>query len=198
MLGKGLLVFIWFPLTFILILCNLWLLAGSYQQLPVQAHKTQPIQSNHNITASNDTAKILNSIVIAGDARALLLKSFLDEHTSPMAPFADLIVEEADKHGLDYRIVVAIAMCESNLGKRIPSSDSYNAFGIAVYSNQKTGKKFDNWEHAITWVSQYLKEKYYDQGITNLRDIGAKWAPPSVENGYSWSNCVDTFLTAIQ
>jgi len=169
-----------------------------YKSNNVQAHDTQQFNPVHNITASNETARILNATVIAGDARTLLLESFLNRYQSPMAPYADLIVNEADKNNIDYRMLVAIAMCESNLGKRIPSHDSYNAFGIAVYTNQKSGKKFENWEHAIRWVSNYIKTQYYDKGISNLKDIGAKWAPPSVETGYSWSNCVDTFQQSIQ
>lgn len=197
MIRKSLLVVVWYPLTFVLILCNLWLLVATYRTPVIQTHSPENNRLTRSITASGDTAKILNATVIAGDARSLLLESFLIENKSPMTPYAQIIVDEADKNMFDYRMLVAIAMCESNLGKRVPSSDSYNPFGIAVYTNQKTGKKFDSWEHAIIWVSKYLKEKYYDLGLTNLRDIGAKWAPPSVETGYSWSSCVDTFLQGI-
>ena len=95
-------------------------------------------------------------------------------------------------------MVPAIAMCESSGGKRIPSKDSYNAWGVAVYTGQLTGKKFINWIHAIDWVSKYIKEKYHDKGFVDLIDIGAKWAPPSVENGNSWANCVDYFMEKMQ
>ena len=114
-----------------------------------------------------------------------------------MAPFSGLIVREADAKGIDFRLVVAIAMCESNLGKKMPKKDEFNAWGIAVYTGQNQGKAFDSWPHAISWVSQYIKTKYYDRGITDLKSIGAIWAPPSVENGDSWSSCVDTFQTSI-
>jgi len=114
-----------------------------------------------------------------------------------MAPYADLIVQKSDEKGIDFRLVVAIAMCESNAGKRMPSRNSYNAWGIAVYTGQLTGANFRDWPHAIDWVTTYIKEKYYDRGLIDLKDIGAVWAPPSVKTGYSWSNCVEAFQDSI-
>ncbi len=193
MVRKILLTILWFPLTFVLLLVNLALLRSLYvEQSQAQAADSSPVVSKY-ITAAAGTAQILGDSVIAGDARALLLASFLEQHGSPMAPFAELLVKEADTNGLDFRMVVAIAMCESNLGKRMPKKDEFNAWGIAVYTGQNQGKAFDSWPHAITWVSQYIKTKYYDRGITDLKKIGAIWAPPSVEAGYSWTNCVENF-----
>lgn len=187
MIGKSLLVILWFPLTLILLLVNLALLASSQYAKPLIGQ----------VTASAGTAEILGTSVIAGDARGLLLQRFLEKYESPMAPYADLIVEKADAHGIDFRLIVSIAMCESNLGKRMPSSDSFNPFGIAVYTGQQNGKKFTSWEHAIGWVTDYIQTKYYDRGITDLKDIGAIWAPPSIETGYSWTNCVEHFMGTI-
>lgn len=196
MIRKGLLLVLWFPLTFILLFLNLALLRTlSLEVTPVQAGETTVFPKN--ITAMAGTAQILGSSVVAGDARALLLQSFLNQHNSPMAPFSELIVREADSNDLDFRLVVAIAMCESNLGKRMPKKDEFNAWGIAVYTGENKGKAFDSWPHAITWVSQYIKTKYYDRNITDLKDIGAIWAPPSVEKGYSWTNCVQNFQGTI-
>jgi hypothetical protein len=196
MIGKGLLVVVWFPLTFVLLLVNLTLLAAS-TRVSASISEQYPQPLSHRVTASAGTAQILGANVVAGDARGLLLKKFLEKYSSPMAPYADLLVQKADENGFDFRLVVSIAMCESNLGKRMPSRDSFNPFGIAVYTGQEFGKKFNDWEHAITWVSEYIRTKYYDRGITDLRDIGAIWAPPSVENGYSWTNCVQQFIGTI-
>ena len=196
MARKILLTILWFPLTFVLLLVNLTLLKSLYiEQSRVQAADTNV--STKHITASAGTAQILGASVIAGDARSILLASFLKQHASPMAPYAELIVREADTNGLDFRMVVAIAMCESNLGKRMPKKDEFNAWGIAVYTGQNQGKAFDSWPHAISWVSNYIKTKYYDRGISNLKEIGAIWAPPSVEKDYSWTNCVQNFQQSI-
>lgn len=199
MIAKAVVVLLWFPFTLILLLVNLTLLQAMVHKThaPVATVVTPLPDSLFGITAAAGTSKVLGAQVVAGDARGLLLNGFLREYDSPMAPYANLIVHEADKNGIDFRLLVAIAMCESNLGKHMPSSDSYNAFGIAVYTGQQTGATFKNWPHSIEWVSRYIKESYYDKGITDLKAIGAIWAPPSVETGYSWTNCVSEFQKSI-
>ncbi len=198
MLRKGLLVLLWFPLTLVLLLVNLSLLASSHTLVAAAPLSASPLADNLlQVAASGGSGQVLGASVIAGDARALLLGSFLRSYGSPLAPYADQIVSEADKNGIDFRLVVAIAMCESNLGKRMPSSDSHNAWGIAVYTGSQSGATFSNWPEAINWVSSYIREKYYSQGLVDLKDIGAVWAPPSVEKGYSWTTCVETFQRGI-
>lgn len=199
MIRKTLLVVLWFPLTFVLILINLTLLVKTTEATrPVVADSgfISPTPFGHT-TATAESAKVLGASVVAADSRAFLLSEFLNQYKSPMAPYADLIVRSADENGLDFRLLVSIAMCESNLGKHMPSKNSFNPFGIAVYTGTKTGKAFDSWQHAITWVSSYIKERYYDRGITDLRDIGAIWAPPSVNTGDSWYHCVSDFQKSI-
>ncbi|MBI3576878.1 glucosaminidase domain-containing protein [Candidatus Gottesmanbacteria bacterium] len=196
MIGKSLLVLLWFPLTFVLLLVNLVLL-GASSKASASISEQYPRPLAHRVTASAGTAQILGASVVAGDARGLLLKRFLEKYGSPMAPYADLIVQQADANSIDFRLTVAIAMCESNLGKHIPSHDSFNPFGVAVFTGTQSGKKFESWEHAISWVSTYLRTNFYDRGITNLRDIGAIYAPPSVANGYSWTTCVEQFMGQI-
>lgn len=197
MVQKIILTVVWFPLTFGLLILNLTLLRSLYTDgSHVQALESTSLPAKH-ITAAAGSAQILGTSVIAGDAREMLLEAFLKKFASPMTPYAGLIVKEADAKGIDFRLVVAIAMCESNLGKKMPNKDEFNAWGIAVYTGQNQGKAFDSWPHAIGWVSQYIKTKYYDRGITTLKDIGAIWAPPSVQNGDSWSNCVERFQKSI-
>lgn len=193
----------WFPLAISVLSINLALLAHFSKPDTVQAVRS-PVSSvvaqaetTRLTNASHGTAQMLDATVVPGDARSLLLTQFLTEHESPMAPYADIIVQEADKNGLDFRLVVSIAMCESNLGKRMPSKDSYNAWGISVYTGQQSGATFKDWPSAIGWVSKYLKERYYDRGLTTLKEIGSVYAPPSVNTGHSWSNCVETFSNSI-
>ncbi len=196
---KALLVFAWFPLTIVLLVLNLTVLGSLSRKIGEQTRaEARVMESETGLALTSGTGQVLGAQVIPGDARALLLESFLASHDSPMAPFAGYLVEQADLNNIDWRLVTAIAMCESNLGKRLPKTDAYNAWGIAVYTNQLTGKYFSDWYHAISWVSRYLRQNYYDKGITSLRDIGAIWAPPSVEKGYSWTNCVQSFMDQIQ
>lgn len=196
---KLLLVVAWFPITLILLIVNLAVLHGYNHTYPaeVKLSAMPPQELNFQLAAGIGTSQVLSAQIIASDARAYLVESFLKHHDSPMAPFSQIIVNEADKNGIDFRLVTAIAMCESNAGKRMPKKDEFNAFGIAVYTGQLNGKSFDSWPHAIEWVSNYIKTRYFDRGITDLHDIGAIWAPPSVETGYSWTNCVESFKKEI-
>lgn len=197
MLRKILLVLLWFPSVFILLLINLSLLAAMSRwespHLPLSA--VPPNESS--LTASSGTPAVLSASVIAGDARTLLLERFLKNNGSPMTEYANLIVQEADKYGFDFRLLPAIAMCESNLGKRVPLKAGFNPFGIAVYTGALEGKTFDSWNNAITWVSEYISDRFYSQGVTSLTDIEKTWAPPAVENGNSWANCVQFFENSI-
>lgn len=199
MIGKLLLVGLWFPISLVLLVVNLALLSTSVNsRTHIAPLSAATVENGHfQVAASAGTGRVLGASVIAADARALLLESFLRQHNSPMTPYADYIVQKSDEEGIDFRLVVAISMCESNAGKRMPRRDSYNAWGIAVYTGQLTGANFRDWPHAIDWVTTYIKEKYYDQGLIDLKDIGARWAPPSVENGYSWTNCVESFQSSI-
>lgn len=200
MVRKLLLVVLWFPVAIIFLGVNLTVLFASSNangDLPPLSVIPQ-YSDDFQIAAENrGTAQVLGVSVVAADARALLLESFLRQHDSPMTPYADQIVQKADLYGIDFRLVVAIAMCESNLGKRMPTRNSRNAWGISVYTGEQSGATFHDWPFAIDWVSKYIKEKYYDNGLVTLEDIGAVWAPPSIENGNSWMNCVEGFQNSI-
>jgi len=182
MVQKFLLPLFWFPLTLVLLILNLSLLVSISQKMEVSKTR-QPLA--HIGISTTGTEQVLGATIQAGDA-------------SPLAKFSDYIIDRAEFYKLDYRLVPAIAMCESTGGKRIPSKNSYNAWGISVETGQTSGKNFDNWTHAIDWVSKYMHTKYYARGITDLVDIGAIYAPPSVANGNSWANCVQFFMDEIQ
>ena len=197
MLRKTLLVLLWFPLTFVLLILNLTILASSTNWSRPALPLSNAAPNENNVAAASGTSAVLSANVIAGDARTLLLESFFKKNNSPMTPYANFIVEEADRYGFDFRLVPAIAMCESNLGKRVPLKAGFNPFGIAVYTGTQTGKNFDSWQDAIEWVSQYIYTKYYSKGITALHDIGEIWAPPSANDGGSWADCVEFFENSI-
>lgn len=198
MVRKLLLVLLWFPITLVLLVINLSMLTAMSHwdrpTLPLSA--VAPSESTY--TASSGTPTVLSATVIAGDSRTLLLESFLKRNSSPMSDYANLIVQQADQYGFDFRLLPAIAMCESNLGKHVPLKAGFNPFGIAVYTGTLKGKNFDSWENAITWVSQYIYDTYYSKGITSLTDIEKQWAPPAVDNGNSWANCVEYFENSIR
>src|SRR5688572_4674582 len=79
---------------------------------------------------SFDTSDVLGVGTVAEleDARPHIVANFLERHGSPLKPydhFGQYLVDIADKYELDFRLMPAIAMQESNLCKKIPEG-SYN------------------------------------------------------------------------
>ncbi len=197
MIQKALKVFVWFQITIILLLVNLTVLS-----LYSSTNKRGSYRDSTDITLApqQGSGKILGTSIQGSDARSFLLKLFIERYqpTSPFLLLTDYLVTTADTYQLDFRLIPAIAMCESNLGAKIPSKDSYNAWGIAVYTGQQNGKIFNDWEHAIDWVGKFIREKFYNRSITDLEEIGAIWAPPSVTKNDSWARCVTGFMDKIR
>ena len=196
MVRNVLIALLWFPITIALLTLNLILLA-SLQQKTHRAN-AGPVPVLKITASSHGTEQVLSASIEAGDARSFLLTRFLDKHDSPLTDYSQYILNRADHYAIDFRLVPAIAMCESGVGKHIPSRDSYNAWGVAVMTGTQSGAKFPNWLYAIDWVSRYIKEKYMDKGMTTPLLMGPVWAPPSVSNGNSWANCVEFFMDEIE
>ncbi|MFH0863831.1 MAG: hypothetical protein V1858_01940 [Candidatus Gottesmanbacteria bacterium] len=130
--------------------------------------------------------------VEAADARPELIRQYLNKYKSPLIPYSDLIVNLSDQYSLDFRLIVSIAQCESNLCKRIPTG-SYNCWG---FGNGET--RFLSWEQALERVAQTLKEDYIDMGLVTPDLIMPKYVPPSVAKGGPWARCVNQFMGELQ
>ncbi|OGK20045.1 hypothetical protein A3C23_03625 [Candidatus Roizmanbacteria bacterium RIFCSPHIGHO2_02_FULL_37_13b] len=138
---------------------------------------------------------VLGSIeteVKTADSRALNLMSFFRRYNSDLFPYADLIVQEADKHGLDYRILPAIAMQESTLCKKIPEN-SYNCWGWDITGSNV--RRFSGYEEGIKVVSDGIKRLYVDKGLTTPSEVMAKYAPHSPG---TWSFAVNHFMSLLE
>ncbi len=134
----------------------------------------------------------LASEIQSGEARPIIIKQYLEKYHSPIAPYADLIFQISQEYGLDYRLMIAIAQCESNLCKKMPAG-SHNCWG---FENGET--RFLSWEQAFERVAKTLKEGYIDLGLTTPEEIMPKYAPPSVEKGGPWARCVNQFLQELE
>jgi len=131
----------------------------------------------------------------AKDARAALLKKFLQKYNSPLEPLSDFIVYQADKNSIDYRLIPAIAMQESTGCKFIPD-DSFNCWGYGIYGDKVL--KFENYELAIERVTSGLKKDYYDKGLNSPQAIMHKYTPPSIALGGPWASGVEFFFDQIE
>jgi hypothetical protein len=124
----------------------------------------------------------------ASDYRVDRLESYLENQSSPLAPYAQDFIEIADKYGLDWRLVPAISGVESTFGKRIPYK-SFNAYGWAGGDF-----RFASWKDSIEVVSKALKENYVDKGAPSLAKIGRRYCPPNP----AWAGKVKFFMQKIE
>ncbi len=130
--------------------------------------------------------------VQSGDARPELVRQYLQRYNSPLIPYAELIVQTADKYSLDFRLITAIAQQESNLCKIIPPG-SYNCWGWGITAVSTLG--FRSFEEGIETVSEGLRRLYLDKGYRTIPDIMSKYTPAS--NG-SWAYGVTQFMGEMQ
>lgn len=198
-LKRLLLVAVWTPATVMGLLLSV-LLLHSYsrtkqinQLLTLQARQMLPKNGYQFYAALPQVLGSFSQAIAKEDARSEILKQFLAAHESPLESYAATLVSASEEKGIDFRLITAIGMCESNVGKKMPVG-SHNAWGYAIYTGEESGATFGNWEDAIRTMADYLAEKYYTQGLTTPEEIGPIYAPPSVETGNSWAKCVRTFM----
>ena len=126
------------------------------------------------------------------DARSEIVKQYLERYNSPIAEYSEYIVQMADKYGLDFRLVTAIARQESNLCKIIPFG-SFNCWGWGIHSKGTLG--FTSFEEGIEIVTAGLKREYIDKGFNTPEEIMSKYTPSS--DG-SWASAVSTFMSEME
>lgn len=131
------------------------------------------------------------------DPRVLAMNKFLTDFHSPMAKYANVFVEEADKHGLDWRLVASISGVESAFGNLIPK-ESNNAWGWrGINSNEKGWSVFSSWKEAIAHITERLAQGY-GTDLTPF-DIEATYCPPCGENpAHLWANGVNNFMNQLE
>ena len=126
------------------------------------------------------------------DARPVIIRQYLEKYRSPLVDQADHFFQISQKYNLDYRLLVAIAQQESNLGKKVPD-DTHNAWGWGIHSRGTLG--FSSWEEGIETVAQGLRENYLNRGFVDVEQIAARYAPPSKE---SWAFGVNQFMKEME
>ncbi len=126
------------------------------------------------------------------DDRITHLEGYLESVGSPLAGTAKQFVSEADRLGLDWKLVAAISGTESYFGRHIPQN-SYNAWGWAIYTGMRDGRHFDGWDDGITVVSEGIKKNYVDRGLDTVEKIGPVYAADR-----SWAYKVNHFMNEIE
>ncbi len=129
---------------------------------------------------------------ILRDPRIDQLRAYLESHNSPLAQESVHFISEADRLGLDWKLVAAIAGTESTFGKHVPPG-SYNAWGWGIPTGAQSGIAFGSWKQGITKVSEGLKYRYIDRGATSIEQIGRIYAASP-----RWAGNVRFFLGKIE
>ncbi|PIS09648.1 hypothetical protein COT75_00415 [Candidatus Beckwithbacteria bacterium CG10_big_fil_rev_8_21_14_0_10_34_10] len=124
-----------------------------------------------------------------------VVNKYLTSYKSPMAEESDYLVKYALDFEIDPYLIGAIAMCETNLGKKSPP-DCNNPFGLGVY-----GKKtlcFDSWADSFHLMAKTLRIKYFDRGMETPEDIMVVYCPQSVQKDGAWAKCVNRFRNELE
>lgn len=128
------------------------------------------------------------------DPRILAMRKFLKDYGSPMYPYADVFIYEADKYGLDWRLVAAISGVESAFGNIIPPN-SNNAWG---WRGGPGGawSIWPSWGEGIATVTRGLAIGYGTH-LTPFQ-IESTYCPPCGENpAHPWANGVQSYMNQL-
>ncbi|MCD4811788.1 hypothetical protein K8R14_04270 [bacterium] len=129
------------------------------------------------------------------DPRVLAMSEFLGDYNSPMQPYAQVFIVEADRYGLDWRLVASISGVESAFGNLIPHTGYNNGWGWrggpgGAYS------VFEDFGKGIEHVTERLALGY---GITLTPfDIEPTYCPPCANNpSHLWANGVVRYMSEL-
>lgn len=182
---------IWFATAFLtLIFATLLLIFISTERVVVQKSHNFKIYS-----ALPYENSLIWEDIEKGDGRPLIIRSFFKQYKAVLSEYSQTFVEVSDKYNLDYRLLPAIAMQESNGGKKV-IKNSYNPFGYGIYGDLVIS--FKGWEEAIERVGKALKEDYIGQGLTTPAKIMVKYTPPSLAKGGAWAKGVSSFMEELR
>lgn len=129
------------------------------------------------------------------DARSAIVAGFFQSYKSPLADYAQIFIQVADQYTLDFRLLPAIAMQESN-GAKIMPNNSFNPFGYGIYGGKVL--RFESFEEAIERVGRGLRTDYLDHGLKNPEQIMAKYTPPSLAKDGAWAKGVTSFMVELR
>lgn len=138
---------------------------------------------------------VISQDIVSIDARAQIIKDFFQEYKSSLADLSDVFIQVSDKYQLDWRLLPAIAMQESQGARRIIKG-SYNPFGYGIYGTLVV--RFQSWDEAIERVGRALREDYLNQGLNTPYQIMAKYTPPSLKKDGAWAKGVSSFMSKLQ
>lgn len=97
------------------------------------------------------------------------------EPRSPLIGKGALFAAAAERHNVDWRLLVAIAYAETELGVTGNAAAIYNPFGLGP------GIRFNSWASSIDRAAELLAQ-YRADGLESVAEIGSRWAPVGAQN----------------
>lgn len=94
---------------------------------------------------------------------------------SPLAGLGAKFVAAGDQNGVDWRLLIAIAKSESDLGRNGGARAIHNPFGLGP------GITYPSWDAAIDAAARTVANNRA-QGRTTVAQIGTSWAPVGAAN----------------
>lgn len=135
-------------------------------------------------------SKIKNKTVVFAmqntDLRVEALRNVLEKRNSPLAPYAESYINAADRYGVDWELLPAIAGLESSFGIH-QLNGSYNSYGWGggrLY--------FKSVDDGIEVVLTGLKNRYMARGATTVETIA-----PIYSESSTWAPRVRYFMNEI-
>ncbi len=157
------------------------------------------IQTNYSLSSLFEEIPLdkikSNTRYVTVDPRIIAMRKFLEDYHSPMSPYAKTFIDEADKYGLDWRLVASISGVESAFGNLIPSG-SNNGWGWRGGADGAYSI-FTSWNDGIKTVTKGLALGY-GTTLTPL-DIESTYCPPCGANpAHVWANGVTNFMNELK
>jgi hypothetical protein len=166
---------------------------GAFKPTPKQAEAQiiSPLANNSIVAPASASAQTLTPTptvtangAVGKDTRVKKTQDFLVSKDSPLAPYAQYIVDESDKYDLSYTLIVSISGKESSFG--IHNAGSFNAWGVRA---SKGFRNFSSWKDGIEFEANLLSNYYRE----NMNTAIQKKYCPDVECSSSWVTDVTSF-----
>lgn len=129
------------------------------------------------------------ALAIEHDPRAAKMRVVLTKYNSPMIGLEDVLIKTAEKYGLDWTLMAAIAGTESSFAKRMPTNCN-NPYGWGIYGSNKLC--FESLEASIEGVASGLAKKY---NISTLESIARTYNTVSTDG---WIKHTRFFMNKIK
>lgn len=166
---------------------------------PLYAEKIYTNKYTINTLINSDIAKgsISRTNIKTEDPRVMAMQKFLFDYNSPIYPYSKTFITEADKYGLDWRLVASISGVESAFGNLIPKGTNNGWGWRGINKNPEGWSQFVSWDAAIAEVTRGLAQGY---GINMTPyQIEQFYCPPCWANpAHAWANGVSRYMRELK